>query len=65
MGFFKDDKGQKSMMRLCTFMLVLSGIIIVGGSIWFKLDGTHYGLELAALGILGKSYQKGQETKKP
>ena len=61
MNFFKDNAGNKSMMRLCTFILVSCGCIITGGAVWFELSGGHYGLELAILGIIGKSYQKGKE----
>ena len=52
------------MMRLCTLILVCSGILITATAVIFSLDGGYYGIELAALGILGKSYQKGVENKK-
>jgi len=56
--FFTESNGQLSMMRLLSFMLVLGGILIVAIVVWFKLDGGHYGLELAVLGVIGKGYQK-------
>lgn len=59
-GFFKE-KSDLSMMRFLSLSLVWSGIIIVGLAVWFKLDGAHYGLELACLGVLGKAYQKTKE----
>jgi hypothetical protein len=62
-GFFQE-KSQQSMMRLCTLILVCSGILITATAVIFSLDGGYYGIELAALGILGKSYQKGVENKK-
>jgi hypothetical protein len=62
-GFFKE-KSDLSMMRLCTLLLVCSGIFITWMAVAFQLDGGFYGIELAALGILGKSYQKRVENKK-
>lgn len=61
-GFF-ETKSAQSMMRLCTFSLVWGGISIVAVAVFLDLSGGHYGLELAALGILGKAYQKTQEKK--
>ena len=61
--FFQDDKGCLSMMRLISYTLVVSGVLIVGICVWFKLDGAHYGLELAVLGVIGKGYQKKIEEK--
>ncbi len=61
-GFFEEGTNQ-SMMRLCILMLVGGGIIIVAVAVFVQLDGGHYGLELATLGILGKGYQKTQELK--
>ncbi len=62
-GFFTELNGERSMMRLLSFILVVSGVLIVGGAVMFGLNGGHYGLELAILGIFGKGYQKGIETK--
>lgn len=62
-GFFTEVNGALSMMRLLSFMLVAGGIIIVAAAVWFKLDGGHYGIELAVLGVIGKGYQKRIETK--
>lgn len=50
------------MMRLCTLLLVCSGIFITWMAVAFELDGGHYGLELSALGVLGKAYQKTKEN---
>lgn len=61
-NFFRSDS-RESMMRLCTFLLVTSGIAIIAMAVYLDKSGAHYGLELAVLGIIGKSYQKGQETK--
>lgn len=61
-NFFRSDT-KESMMRLVTLLLVLSGISIIGLAVWFKLDGAHYGLELAILGVIGKGYQKNIENK--
>lgn len=62
-GFFTESNGCRSMMRLLSLILVCAGCIIVAGAIWFKLDGAHYGLELAILGVIGKGYQKNVEVK--
>jgi len=62
-GFFRDDKPQ-SMMRLCTFILVYGGYTLTLTAVLLQLDGGHYGLELAALGLLGKYSQKKQEVEK-
>ena len=56
-GFFLEDSKQ-SMMRLMSLLLVCSGILVVLIAVIFQLDGGHYGLELAILGVLGKGYQK-------
>ena len=63
MSYLKDDSGNLSMMRLCTIILVISGVLITATAVVFKLDGGHYGLELAALGVLGKYGQKTIEKK--
>ncbi len=57
LNFFRSDT-RESMMRLISWSLVYSGIIIVGMAVYLKLDGAHYGLELAILGVIGKGYQK-------
>lgn len=62
-GFFTESNGERSMMRLLSFILVASGVLIVGAAVMFGLNGGHYGLELAILGIFGKGYQKRIETK--
>lgn len=59
-NFFITDS-KESMMRLISLILVISGICIVYTAVLLKLDGAHYGLELAVLGVIGKSYQKGKE----
>jgi len=61
-GFFTESNGERSMMRLLSFILVCAGVIICAAAVWFKLDGGHYGIELAVLGIIGKGYQKKIET---
>lgn len=61
--FFTEANDRLSMMRLISYTLVLGGVIIVGVCVWFKLDGGHYGLELAVLGVIGKGYQKKIEEK--
>ena len=61
-GFFSTDSVQ-SMMRLCTFVLVISGILITATAVVFQLDGGYYGIELVTIGILGKGYQKNIENK--
>ena len=60
-GFFQEQS-DLSMMRLCTLILVCSGIFITWMAVAFELDGGHYGLELAALGVLGQAYQKTKEN---
>lgn len=62
--FFTEANDRLSMMRLISLLLVISGCLIVAGAIWFKLEGAHYGLELAILGVIGKGYQKNVEIKK-
>ena len=59
-NFFRSDS-KESMMRLLSFSLVYSGIIIIGMAVYLGLDGAHYGLELAVLGVIGKGYQKNIE----
>ena len=61
-NFFRNDS-RESMMRLVTFLLVTSGIAIIAMAVYLEKDGAYYGLELAVLGVIGKSYQKGQEVK--
>jgi len=61
-GFFQTNSAQ-SMMRLCALSLVWGGMFITSLAIFLELSGAHYGLELAALGILGKAYQKTKEKK--
>lgn len=61
--FFTEANGELSMMRLLSFMLVVSGIVVVSVAVWFELDGGHYGIELAVLGVIGKGYQKKIEEK--
>lgn len=61
-NFFKSDS-KESMMRLVAFILVTSGIGVIFMAVGLELDGAHYGLELAILGVIGKSYQKGIEKK--
>lgn len=56
-NFFKNDTSE-SMMRLISFLLVVSGIFIVAMAVGLDLNGGHYGLELAILGVIGKGYQK-------
>ena len=62
-NFFRSDV-KESMMRLVTLLLVLGGIGVIYMAVALKLDGAHYGLELAILGVIGKSYQKGIEDRK-
>lgn len=62
-NFFRSD-AKESMMRLVTLLLVLGGIGVIYMAVALKLDGAHYGLELAILGVIGKSYQKGIEDRK-
>ena len=52
--FLKDDKGQLSLTRLCTLLLVVSGIVFV------FINPEHYvpGVEMIDLGLLGKVAQK-------
>ena len=59
MGFFSDDKGNKSMMRLLSFMgFFLGGIV----ALWSIYAGTEAGIlagcGLAAGGEVMKSLQK-------
>lgn len=61
-NFFRTDS-LESMMRLLSFILVLSGISIIVMAVYLELDGAHYGLELCILGIIGKGYQKNIEKK--
>lgn len=59
-NFFREGK-EESMMRLLSFTLVYSGVTIVFLVLMLEKSGAHYGLELAVLGVIGKSYQKGKE----
>jgi len=61
--FFTEANDRLSMMRGLSFLLVASGIAIVFICVWFELDGGHYGIELAVLGVIGKGYQKTKEIK--
>ena len=58
--FFKDDKGQFSMTRLCTFLLVLGGIIMA--YVYPEYEVGYLGM--ITLGLGGKVTQKFIENKK-
>jgi len=53
LDFFTDSKGSMSMMRLCTFLLVTSGIVIA-----FTFRDYTLSLGLITLGLGGKATQK-------
>ena len=53
LDFFVDDKGTMSMMRLCTLLLVVSGI-----TIGFVFRDYTLSLGFISLGLGGKSVQK-------
>lgn len=59
MGFFSDDKGNKSMMRLLAFMGFFLGGIVALWSIYAGMEaGILSGCALAAGGEVMKSFQK-------
>jgi len=69
MGYFQDDKGNKSMIRLLAFMgFVLGGAIAVAGvtAMFIEIDGATtdmlIGGGLAGGGELFKILQKKQEA---
>lgn len=53
MDFFRDEKGNNSMTRLCTLILVVGGLI-------YAYTHVDYigGLAIATLGMSGKIVQK-------
>lgn len=59
-NFFRSQS-KESMMRLLSFLLVVSGIVIIYLAVLLEKEGGHYGLELAVLGVIGKGYQKNIE----
>lgn len=72
-GFFDDKNGDKSMMRLLSFMVVIVGLIIIlFASIWmilFSVDllgliGTIIGLITTGLGAKWAQKVTEKETKK-
>ena len=69
-GFFRNDTGQRSMMRLLSFLGFILGAGIAGAGVvgWAKGLPDALGMVLAGLGIasgseLGKVLQKKLETK--
>ena len=59
MGFFSDDRGNKSMMRLLAFMGFFLGGIVALWSIYAGMEtGVLAGCALAAGGEVMKSFQK-------
>ena len=53
LDFFMDGKGNLSLMRLCTFLLVVAGIVI-----GFTTGDVALALGFPTLGLGGKSVQK-------
>jgi len=61
-GFFKDDKGNKSMNRLISFGCYLSGSVIGLLSVFKGIpEGVVAGTVLAAVGAGAKALQKKYE----
>ena len=56
--FFRDDTPE-SMMRLISLILAVGGLVHA-----FVFEHSFLGLEIIAISILGKAYQKGTELKK-
>ena len=58
-GYFRDDRGNKSMIRLLAFMcFFLGGVVAVGGLICSMAQAVISGTALAAVGIGMKGIQK-------
>lgn len=58
-GYFRDDKGNRSMIRLLAFMcFFLGGIVAVGGLACSMAQAVISGTALAAVGIGMKGIQK-------
>ncbi len=51
--FFQDENGQFSMMRLCTFILVVNGVVLC-----FIFPDKSVGEIVIGLGLSGKVSQK-------
>ena len=60
LDFFKDDKGSFSMTRLCTFILVVGGLVFA----YIYPDYETGYLGLITLGLGGKVGQKYLEKQK-
>ena len=62
-GYFQDDKGKKSMMRLLSFLCYCGGIAVaLGGVIRNMPEAVISGTGLAAVGVGMKGIQKKTEN---
>ena len=65
-GFFEEKEGQKSMTRLLTFILVMSGVFIALGTVISIIMGQEidavsnmsFSMALIGSGLTGKVIQK-------
>jgi len=65
-GFFEEKEGQKSMTRLLTFVLVISGVLIALGTVVSTIMGQEidavsnmsFSMALIGSGLTGKVIQK-------
>ncbi len=65
-GFFEEKEGQKSMTRLLTFILVMSGVFIALGTVISTIMGQQidavsnmsFSMALIGSGLTGKVIQK-------
>jgi len=70
-GYFQDEHGNNSMMRLLSFITLLTGVILILGGETFRMfvnityePDTVTGLALFSLGLAAKWAQKKDENNK-